>query len=468
MFNSFIPASVSDDLANRLVEHYLNRLEEDPHLHDKVEFEIAYTCLTFDFDRQAESLVASGFSDGDIVELRGALRSITVSAASRRENDDSLLRMLAQRYSQILGSDAAPVDRAFLLLEDCKRFGTLPFAHMARTGFVAVALLRSLEAIGVTTPEQTAEFMESVPTVASGLDQDADSVRTGDMEWDAFVGRYGHLRPGTYDVTIDRYDADPERYLRPLVSLTAPDRPDGGATGKSDYWDSTTRQAVSEAIYDLGFDWTIEQFEGFVRQAIQDREYAKFLFSKNLSQALEELVVFSEQQGITRDDLSHLDLKDIASVRNGEVISEQDWLLRRIDAGRRSQESSLRVELPPLIFSESEIDMFESWEQEPNFVTSKRVQARIVEFGDTVVSGDELEGRIVLIPNADPGYDWLLARPIAGLITMYGGANSHMSIRAAELSLPAAIGVGERVYATLSPAIEIELDCESRRIGIIR
>ena len=35
---------------------------------------------------------------------------------------------------------------------------------------------------------------------------------------------------------------------------------------------------------------------------------------------------------------------------------------------------------------------------------------------------------------------------IKGLITKYGGVNSHMAIRCAELSVPAAIGVGEVIY----------------------
>ena len=37
-FNSFIPRDVSDDLANRLVNYYIDRLLSEPHLHDKVEF----------------------------------------------------------------------------------------------------------------------------------------------------------------------------------------------------------------------------------------------------------------------------------------------------------------------------------------------------------------------------------------------------------------------------------------------
>jgi len=106
-------------------------------------------------------------------------------------------------------------------------------------------------------------------------------------------------------------------------------------------------------------------------------------------------------------------------------------------------------------------------DEEPNFVTTKRVQAKLIIL-DTTTTASEMKNCIILIPHADPGYDWLLATPIAGLITMYGGANSHMSIRAAEMSLPAAIGTGEKIYANLSNASEIALDCESRRIEVIR
>ena len=38
--NSFIPSNLSEDLAERLVEFYLNRLKF-PQYHDKVEFEIS-------------------------------------------------------------------------------------------------------------------------------------------------------------------------------------------------------------------------------------------------------------------------------------------------------------------------------------------------------------------------------------------------------------------------------------------
>ena len=53
--------------------------------------------------------------------------------------------------------------------------------------------------------------------------------------------------------------------------------------------------------------------------------------------------------------------------------------------------------------------------------------------------------KIVLIENADPGFDFLFSYKIKGLITKYGGANSHMAIRCMELGLPAIIGSGDKI-----------------------
>ena len=51
-FNSFIPRDVADDLASRLVNYYIDRLLAEPHLHDKVEFEIIFSCYTLDLPKR--------------------------------------------------------------------------------------------------------------------------------------------------------------------------------------------------------------------------------------------------------------------------------------------------------------------------------------------------------------------------------------------------------------------------------
>ena len=72
-----------------------------------------------------------------------------------------------------------------------------------------------------------------------------------------------------------------------------------------------------------------------------------------------------------------------------------------------------------------------------------------------------------MIENADPGFDWIFAKNPSGLITKYGGANSHMAIRCAEFIIPAAIGCGEQRYESLIKANQIMLDCSGSLIKVV-
>ena len=83
------------------------------------------------------------------------------------------------------------------------------------------------------------------------------------------------------------------------------------------------------------------------------------------------------------------------------------------------------------------------------------------------VKKEKIDGKIVCIENADPGYDWIFSHNIAGLITKYGGVASHMSIRCAEFDLPAAIGCGEQIFNNLSLATKVSLDCANKKIRCI-
>jgi phosphohistidine swiveling domain-containing protein len=119
--------------------------------------------------------------------------------------------------------------------------------------------------------------------------------------------------------------------------------------------------------------------------------------------------------------------------------------------------------LPPLIVEPSEVWSFSLPAATPNFVTARVAQGPVVKELDRT----RLAGSIVLIPNADPGFDWVFAHKIHGLVTAYGGANSHMAIRAAELDLPAVIGAGERLYGQWAQARSLKIDCANRRVDIL-
>ena len=55
----------------------------------------------------------------------------------------------------------------------------------------------------------------------------------------------------------------------------------------------------------------------------------------------------------------------------------------------------------------------------------------------------------------------------SGFVTQYGGANSHMAIRAGELGLPAVIGAGEALFRRWQAARELCLDCTNQRVVLI-
>ena len=152
-------------------------------------------------------------------------------------------------------------------------------------------------------------------------------------------------------------------------------------------------------------------------------------------------------------------------------MSEADtrsWLIEESKAGEQWHRTAQALELPPLLVERNDIFAYERHPSEPNFVTRGRVVAEVINLADSSADNSDLKGLIVLIPQADPGFNWLFGHSIAGFITMYGGANSHMTIRAAELGLPAAVGVGRALYDRLAGAKVIELDCGANWARVVR
>lgn len=98
-------------------------------------------------------------------------------------------------------------------------------------------------------------------------------------------------------------------------------------------------------------------------------------------------------------------------------------------------------------------------ESEPNYITQVSVTGKVA----TSINKN-IDEHIVFLPYADPGFDWIFTHNIKGLITMYGGANSHMAIRAGELGIPAVIGAGETLYKIWSNYSCLELNCQNKYV----
>jgi glutamine kinase len=465
-FASFLPAGLDEGLAGRLLEASLERLVADPSLHDKVEFTVVPTCVDPDWVRWKRLLRAEGFATSEVEELAAALRRITLGGLGRVEDDVARVRELERRQAQQADRSPEPLARAGALLDEATTLGTLPFAHLARGAFVAVSLLRGAEAQGVLSSAAVTGFLGTLRTVSHDLTEDARAVAEGSMAWSALVRRWGHLRPGTYDVTSPRYDADAERFLRPLVDEAARAEPGTDDTQGHGAW-VAERAGFAASLTHIGLDVDVEHLERFLRGAIEGREWAKFTFSRSLSDALELLAQGWEARGVGRVELGEVPLALLVPDRAGALPSATA-VTERAAAGAAARAVTRVLELAPLLVDEADLDAFVLTADTPNFVGTTVVHAPIVVLDGDGPPSAGLAGRIVLIPRADPGFDWIFGHRPAGLVTLYGGANSHMAIRAAEFGLAAAIGVGEQRYRSLATATAAELDPAGRTLRPLR
>ncbi len=464
-FNSFVPAALPDELAGRLVDYYLSRLRRHPELHDKVEFDVIMTCLSLDFDRSARRLAEAEFTDSEIALIRSSLRDITRKGIERCAQDTGAIGQLKPRIRTIIDGTPSHLERAYLLIEDARRLSLPLFAHMARHAFMAVSLLKSLSTAGVLEQDQVEAVLASMRTVPSAMQAHAREVAEDRLSWNDFVAEYGHLRPGSYDIRSACYADAPEEFLRPVVDQA---RADGALPPPTQLWIGRVRQAVDKALKSIGLEIRCDEFVRFLHHAIEGREFCKFEFMRGINAALEAIAAFGLAHGVERDDLAQTRYHELMTLRGAHADSAGMRLAEMVRRGREESYVTQAVCLPAQIFSPADFECFEQREAEPNFITRKSVRAPVRVLKGQSLLSEEISGCIVLVSNADPGYDWLFSRDIAGLITMYGGMNSHMAIRAAEFGLPAAIGIGELLYDDIAHAKVLTLDCGSRQIRVVR
>jgi len=472
-FNNLIPADLKPELADKLINHYIRRLKNHPHLHDKVEFDIVITCYTPDFDDHAQRLAEDGFSETEIGELKEGLKTITENAITGKfhpiKDLNSKTDSLNPRREKLLSSGYEHSDIPTLiqiLLDDCIERGTIPFSILARYGFIASSMLRGFVSKGILTEEMKNNFLNSIETVAGKMVEDMNGVLAGTYSKEKFLSEYGHLRPGSYDITSYSYKEKPEYYF-PEVIEEKSGAGDAEQAHKDYRFDEKTLKAIEKELTSMGMNFSVEQLLTFIKEATAAREYAKFQFTKNLNEVLKLITEWGEQYRFTRSDLSYLFIQDILKLNKFTLPMENIlYLKQNIQEGKEWHVRSNKIESPQIITSPEDLDVIEHNVSDPNFVTSKVVTAPVYYLsGD--VDKSKLEGSIVLTEGADPGYDWIFLHPIKGLITRYGGAASHMTIRCAEFGLPAAIGCGEEWHKKLKTARKVELNCSNKQIKIL-
>lgn len=458
-FSSFTSKLINENLSKKLVSLYLENLKGNPSFHDKVEFEIVATTWFPSIVSWLQNRYGMSLSSDEISEIEEANKDIFKRSLGRVNNDMDEVNSFLRLFDSINGSSEEPLKKSYLLIKACRDMGCKPFAHLARSGFIAVAILKDMASCSIISRSDYENILGSVSSVSTFMSQDAFLVKSGAMPKDDFVSRYGHLRPGTYDVTSDAYRDDVSKYIDPIIDSSSPNEKYALRI------DSDTRSRIDKIFKDSHLNVDFDRFYNFCCSAIHGREYAKFVYTRFLSRGIDYLIEWGKLAGLQRHQLAYMTFGDIKEIAAGAMLGVDD-VRSRILFREREYSSESCIELPELITTPMDLVAFKKTPGKPNFIGSYAIDAPVLKTLDAK-SSFEISGRIAVIEGADPGYDWLFGQGISGLITCYGGANSHMAIRCAELGVPAAIGVGDHLYRQAQAANRALIDCANSSLRFL-
>ena len=444
--NSLLPHGLTLNTRQQLVNAWIERLTDAPELHDKVEFEVYRTVRDFRDTLQLRQQWAPLLGTVSWLGWEHALCTLTRPMMDM--GPDGLLRRHMGQIS-VLEQEAVE-GRHWQELLARAGYGAFSFAVLARIAFAAEAQLRSSVARDALSTDRAAALR------AAGRSGPVKLFETDDSA--SFVARHSHLRPGTFDITQHTWAA---RKHLPLPQRSNRRTPTFALR-------SAEQRALQALLSESDLTATPDAWVCFVQESARAREWSKFVFSRHLSAALDGIAAMLAQCGLNHSMASWLTLQDI---QHGLALAPRkraDHWSSRAAERQAVHATQSQLIVSPLLRHCADRYVADSMGVLPNFVGQQSVTAPtvVIESSAECPAQDALNGVIAIIRQADPGFDWLFDAGIVGLVTAWGGANSHMAIRCTEYGLPAAIGCGEAVFARAAQASRASIDPISKALWL--
>jgi phosphohistidine swiveling domain-containing protein len=460
-FRSLTPTGLSGPTRSAYVDGCCARLCEEPWLHDKVEHDLLTTYWPLRNGAEAVRQRASWLTRPQLQELGAELVATTAQMLSSWEAEISWAQGRARQLGVWRSANAvAPfssltvdelLDFVNRALRACRSMGTLPFASVARLAFVADGLARELAEAG----DLDASVSSLWRRVRTPADRFAVDLADEQLSLADLAARYGHLRPHTYNIESLPYGAR-DGFLAALRESSA--FHGAHASGPDDA--EPANAALTRYFASLGLRAPEDPLE-LLASAFRSREDHKFQFTAVLSDVLEAIAEMGAHLDLSRSEVRRLSIGRLLAAARGRDHAATQRASR--GAAHRSTQQVM-LQWPDFISARSSMSEVDFIEARPTFIGQQIVDASVCHLNSEPADPRVLDGSIVAIEAADPGFDWIFTQRIAGLVTCYGGSSSHMAIRCHELKLPAAIGCGRTTFQRLVAGTRIMLDCRNGSI----
>ena len=452
--NSLLPKNLKKSISQELIDKSISKLMYHPSFHDKIEFELFPTCFSFQIKKKLRNL---GYKKKHHDIENKLLQIFLVNLKDKNHgsikynlNKIEILNKIQKNNIHNKKFNVLSIKR---IIKELKEYGIIPFSILARHGFVAKDLLISLKEIKILSETDVENFMRSFSTVTTDFLNDQVLLKNKQLSYKGFLNKYGHLRAGTYDIKSNNYSKMNKKIIvnDEVNSFIKHAKFDLSLKKKMKIQKLLTKQKINLNVNQL--------FE-YLESSIKSREYAKFIFTKSINIILEKILTFAQKKKIKAKEIENLTIDQLMYFSK----STKGIIMNTIDKNIKESELNKIIKLPEIIVEKENAYVGASVVSIPNFVTEQNITSKILFLENKIKNN--LDNKIILLENADPGFDFIFNFKICGLITKYGGANSHMTIRCNELNIPAAIGCGDVIFEKIKLADKINLNCENFFIKI--
>jgi hypothetical protein len=462
--NSFLPKSLNKKISNNLVDLAINELKTNPAIHDKIEFELVPTCFSFDLERRASKFLNNISNKDKILVLKNIknqfidifLKNLPTKSPGSIFQNKNKINILKNFQNTPRYKINGNINNINLIINQTIQFGIIPFSILARHAFIAKDNLLSLVRKKILNKYDLSRFEKSISTVTSKFLNDQKKAQDNYRYYKIFIKKYGHLRAGTYDINSSCYSEFNKNIflVKKIKNINL--------NNNKFVLSKTKISNINQLLKKNNININSHELFNYFRQSIVSREYAKFVFAKSINIILQNIKIFARKNKISLSDIEQLDINDISLLKKDNISS----LLKIVKKNNVLNSVNQLIKLPEIIVDKSNAFIGASVVSIPNFVSNEIIDAEVIYF-ESKNFDYKIKNKIVLIDNADPGFDWIFGHKIKGLITKFGGANSHMTIRCNELNIPAAIGCGETMFQDLIKAKKLSLNCKNRLVKVI-
>ena len=440
-FKSFIPEKLNYKTKNKILNYYLLKLNKNPDLHDKIETEIVFSNLS---KKTHLNLIPLKLNTTEknifLVELKKVNEEIKKKCFLHYETLNKLNLISKNLFKNLKNSKN--LNDSYKVLNLTRKKFILPFAHLARGGFVSKFILKDF-----FKEKKMNEIISQIDTISTNYRNDIKILNQKD-----FQRKYMHLVPNTYDFTnlIEKNNISNLKLSNNYIPYKKIEKKE------------LKFHINDHQIKKLGFN-SLKDFKNFLSITISGREYAKYIFSRNIYLFFLILRNWAISKKIDLYKIKFIDKKIYNHLR-----SKKNYFYNFAKEVKKNEDImnlQKKINLPDFINHPNNIYNFSELISKPSFIGNK-CKAKLICFNKNIKDNLIYKNKIVLIPNADPGFEFLFHLGIKGIITKYGGSNSHMAIRSYELNLTSIIGVGEK-YEVIKNFSGIKIDPENKRFKVI-